>query len=126
MHNYSYNYSSAHFCVAHKRPKFIFKASVNMFSNTTKSFLLEETYFGEKSWALNTTMFAGVIFLGLELLTHVVDFFFSRSSKIEARGKRLDPLEVIDWSCIYANRCITVVFVYHLITVNRCQQLAFL
>lgn len=63
---------------------------------------------------LSPIVFAMVILLGLEALTHIVPLLFGSFRKIPVRGKHLDDLEKIDRLCIFVNKFLTILFVYHL------------
>mmetsp|Transcript_41169 Transcript_41169/g.42069 ORF Transcript_41169/g.42069 Transcript_41169/m.42069 type:complete len:239 (+) Transcript_41169:209-925(+) len=59
-------------------------------------------------------MFSLCIFAGLEILSIIVPVLFGGSAKIPVKGKHLDELESIDKRFIFINKCLTVIFVYHL------------
>jgi len=88
-------------------------------SASPQFFLLEETYLGENSWLLNTSVFTTVILIGLEILTWVVTMLFSHAEQIPVKGKHLDKLEFIDNAFILTNKLITCCFVAHLCHVVR-------
>lgn len=62
--------------------------------------------------------FCAIIALGLEILSHIVPLLFGCASKIVVSGKHLDKLESIDNIYITINKCLTMMFVYHLIQVT--------
>lgn len=65
-------------------------------------------------FSIYTLAFVITIWIGLEILNRIVPFLFDRFDKIEIRGKHLDSLEPIDKLFVFVNKCLTVVFVYHL------------
>jgi sterol desaturase/sphingolipid hydroxylase (fatty acid hydroxylase superfamily) len=68
------------------------------------------------SWPLwfGASYFA-VIMLGLQILALIVPFLFGAAEKIPEKGKHLDTLEPIDRTYITINKCLTAMFVYHVI-----------
>jgi sterol desaturase/sphingolipid hydroxylase (fatty acid hydroxylase superfamily) len=59
-----------------------------------------------------------VIFVGLEILSHLIPLLFGGFEKIAIKGKHLDELSFKDNLFITINKCLTLVFVYH--TVQVC------
>jgi len=76
-----------------------------------------------ENWSAGTilVMIAG-IFLGLEVLSHIVHFIFGNagSKLIPVKGKHLDNFEFEDHLYIWINKGLTALFVYHLVWV--CQK----
>lgn len=79
-------------------------------SSETKVLLLWEV----SSWpAWFIASYCIGIFIGLELLSVIVTFLFSRFERIAVKGKHLDQLSFQDNLFITINKCLTLVFVYH-------------
>jgi sterol desaturase/sphingolipid hydroxylase (fatty acid hydroxylase superfamily) len=64
-------------------------------------------------------LFTAVIFLGLEILAHLVPAVCDVvvSERIPIKGKHLDNFDKTDRLYIFINKCITVVFTYHVVQV---------
>ena len=58
------------------------------------------------------------IFVGLEILSHLIPLLFGRFDKIAIKGKHLDELSFQDNLFITINKCLTLVFVYHTVQVS--------
>lgn len=58
------------------------------------------------------------IFLGLEILSHLIPLLFGHFNKIDVKGKHLDELSFQDNLFISINKCLTLVFVYHVVQVS--------
>lgn len=64
-----------------------------------------------------TVCYCAVIYLGLEILSHIVHILFGFAAKIPVRGKHLDEFDSTDRTYININKLLTMVFVYHVIFV---------
>jgi sterol desaturase/sphingolipid hydroxylase (fatty acid hydroxylase superfamily) len=62
--------------------------------------------------------FVGVIFVGLQILSFIVPVLFGSASPLPHKGTHLDQLSRLDRACIFINKCVTCVFVYHTIVVT--------
>lgn len=71
-------------------------------------------FMADNFFSANTLVFVFSIWTGLEILNRIVPFLFGEFAKIEVRGKHLDVLEFTDKLFIFINKCLTVLFVYHL------------
>jgi sterol desaturase/sphingolipid hydroxylase (fatty acid hydroxylase superfamily) len=70
------------------------------------------------TWTLSSYfIFAGLIFLGLEILSRILPYLFSTMKEIPIKGKHLDELSFLDNLFIFMNKLLTVIFVYHLLIV---------
>lgn len=58
------------------------------------------------------------IFVGLEILSHLVPMLFGSFEKIAVKGKHLDELSFQDNLFITINKCLTLIFVYHTVQVS--------
>lgn len=65
-----------------------------------------------------TATYCGLIYLGLEILSHIIDILFGFSEKIPRRGKHLDEFDSTDKMYININKLLTMIFVYHVIYVT--------
>ena len=61
--------------------------------------------------------YCGVILVGMEVLSRVPDFMFSKVNRIPVKGKHLDEFEFTDNLYTSINKLLTIMFVYHAIQV---------
>jgi sterol desaturase/sphingolipid hydroxylase (fatty acid hydroxylase superfamily) len=63
-------------------------------------------------------VYCGIIYLGLEILSHIVHILFGFAAQIPIRGKHLDEFNATDKLYININKVFTMIFVYHVIYVT--------
>lgn len=63
-------------------------------------------------------VFAGAIWLGLEILSRFLPLVCGTPKAIKVKGKHLDKFESIDLTFIFINKLFTIMFVYHVIQVT--------
>lgn len=74
-----------------------------------------------ENWSIYMVpVFTAIIFAGLEILAYLVPVICEPivSQRIPVKGKHLDKFESIDKLYIFINKCITVIFTYHVIVVT--------
>eukprot|EP00606_Chrysophyceae_sp_TOSAG23-5_P001065 GSChrysophyteH2.ASY1.ANO1.307.1 assembled CDS len=62
--------------------------------------------------------YCSLIYLGMEILSHIVHLLFGYAAKIPVRGKHLDEFDATDKLYININKVLTMLFVYHVIYVT--------
>jgi sterol desaturase/sphingolipid hydroxylase (fatty acid hydroxylase superfamily) len=62
--------------------------------------------------------YCGIIYIGLEILSHAVHLLFGSAPQIPVRGKHLDEFSATDKTYIFINKLLTMVFVFHVIYVT--------
>lgn len=71
-----------------------------------------------RTWSLGTSIgFSAVIMLGLQVLSWIIPFAFSTTGAklIPIKGKHLDEFNTTDNVFIFINKCLTIMFVYHML-----------
>lgn len=83
---------------------------------TTGLLLIYHIAFASNWQPREFAMWALAILVGFEIMSFLVSNWgriFRISKEIPERGQRLETLGKLDWTLIWVNRCISVVFVYH-------------